>query len=332
MEVEKGKPKVLRKGARLVLNDWINEGIIKEMNEDFGDKSCHCLPHLDVIKFGSSTPIRPVFDVSARDHTNRNSVSLNQCLENGPNLIEKIPAVFARFHRHCRAVFGVSPSPFQLVASIEYDLGQVLAECKSGVRDLSVDLVEQLKGSFYVDNCVTSLDTQTYCLEFMEFTKSIMWERKFDLRGRHVKGELVAQEYNAAEMRQLLLVQQETFDGAFNKRLKTLLPFTDKDGLIRMKTKVSNRADEVEEIGVPDIDLIESTHLNRRFRYRQHLKSTLRQRFRTQYLGQLKLFFAKVSKAVGERLREPVEEDITLDSCPKTSDPDEGEKEPVKSS
>ncbi|KAF2888682.1 hypothetical protein ILUMI_17490 [Ignelater luminosus] len=152
------------------------------------------------------------------------TLSLNQCLEKGLNLIEKLPAILAGFcmnrlgivadirgaflqlsiapgdrdylrclwettdgrviiYRHCRDVFGVSPSPFQLAASIEYHLGQVLAECKSGVRDLSVNLVERLKGSFYVDNCDTSLDTQTDCLEFIKLAKSIMWERTFDLRG-----------------------------------------------------------------------------------------------------------------------------------------------------
>ncbi|KAF2879378.1 hypothetical protein ILUMI_26791 [Ignelater luminosus] len=137
-------------------------------------------------------------------------------------------------------------------------------------------------------------------------------------------------------MRVLLLVQQKAFDGVFDKRLKTLLPFTNKDGVIRIKTKVSNRADvndscypivscnhehlvvfrlildwhrdnshveEVKEIGVPDANLIESSHLNRRLRYRQHLKSTLRERFSTEYLGQLKLFSAKGSPkelSVGE--------------------------------
>ncbi|KAF2891311.1 hypothetical protein ILUMI_14862, partial [Ignelater luminosus] len=45
----------------------------------------------------SSTPIRPVFDALARDHTNRNSVSLNQYSKRGLNLIEKIPAILARF-------------------------------------------------------------------------------------------------------------------------------------------------------------------------------------------------------------------------------------------
>ncbi|KAF2900956.1 hypothetical protein ILUMI_05237 [Ignelater luminosus] len=93
----------------------------------------------------------------------------------------------AIIYRHCRVVFGVSPSPFQLAASIEYRLGQVLAKCKSGVRDLSVDLVERLKGSFYVDNCFTSLDTQEDCLEFNTNNEvspgnvlGLLWNRKTD--------------------------------------------------------------------------------------------------------------------------------------------------------
>ncbi|KAF2884746.1 hypothetical protein ILUMI_21421 [Ignelater luminosus] len=200
--------------------------------------------------------------------------------------------------------------------------------------------------------------------QYKKIVKSIGWMLKFFNNSKikqHIKGELIAQEYNAAEIRVLLLVQQEAFDGVFNKTLKTLLPFTDEDGPIRIKTKVpigriiewrfnppvslgrdgwfeneematilcdcelviNNRPltylsqdssdlalltpslslQEVEEIGVPDIDLIESTHLNRRLRYRQHLKSTPRKRFRTEYLGQLNLFSAKGSQkelSVGE--------------------------------
>ncbi|KAF2890615.1 hypothetical protein ILUMI_15558 [Ignelater luminosus] len=75
------------------------------------------------------------------------------------------------YYEAYQVVFGVPLSHFQLAASIEYHLSQVLAECKNGVRDLSVNLVERLKGSFCVDNCV------------MELAKSIMWEHKFDLRG-----------------------------------------------------------------------------------------------------------------------------------------------------
>ncbi|CAB0006309.1 unnamed protein product [Nesidiocoris tenuis] len=45
-----------------------------------------------------------------------------------------------------------------------------------------------------------------------------------------------------------------------------------------------------EEVGSPDLDRIEATDLKSRVRYRQWLKMNLQNRFRSEYLVQLKLF------------------------------------------
>lgn len=55
------------------------------------------LPHRHVIKNNSTTKIRPVFDASAIE---KNGLSLNQCLETGPNLIEQIPNILLRFRQY----------------------------------------------------------------------------------------------------------------------------------------------------------------------------------------------------------------------------------------
>ncbi|GFT37481.1 integrase catalytic domain-containing protein [Trichonephila clavipes] len=47
---------------------------------------------------------------------------------------------------------------------------------------------------------------------------------------------------------------------------------------------------EIKENGVPDLDLIDSQRMNRRFLYRQRIRQELRKRFRLEYLGQLKSF------------------------------------------
>ncbi|GFX05535.1 integrase catalytic domain-containing protein [Trichonephila clavipes] len=47
---------------------------------------------------------------------------------------------------------------------------------------------------------------------------------------------------------------------------------------------------EIKENGVPDLDLIDSQRINRRFLYRQRIRQELRKRFRLEYLGQLKSF------------------------------------------
>ncbi|GBM72377.1 hypothetical protein AVEN_178053-1 [Araneus ventricosus] len=47
---------------------------------------------------------------------------------------------------------------------------------------------------------------------------------------------------------------------------------------------------EMKENGVPDLDVIDSERMNRRFAYRQRIRQELRKRFRIEYFGQLRNF------------------------------------------
>ncbi|GFX76876.1 DUF1758 domain-containing protein [Trichonephila clavipes] len=85
-----------------VIQSWLAEGIIELPGNEVGCYGNY-LPHRVVIKLSSSTtPIRPVFDTSARL---ANYPSLNQCLACGPNLIELIPDIHLRFREK---EFGVT--------------------------------------------------------------------------------------------------------------------------------------------------------------------------------------------------------------------------------
>jgi hypothetical protein len=57
----------------------------------------HYLTHRPVVKESGTTRVRPVFDASARE---RGQPSLNQCLEEGVNLMEIIPTLLLRFLLH----------------------------------------------------------------------------------------------------------------------------------------------------------------------------------------------------------------------------------------
>lgn len=210
-----------------VLDDWVSKGIVEEVPEEDLDKFSHYLPHRHVVKPNSTTPVRPVFDASAKEH---DKVSLNQCLETGPNLIDKIPACLARFRknqygvsgdiekaflqisingkdrdylrflwqekdgrlkvfRHCRVVFGVSSSPFLLESCIKLHLQTILTQCKVNESPYSSDFIELLEESFYVDNCLTSLETLKDVEEFRHVASSVMNEKMFKLRGWEFSGE-----------------------------------------------------------------------------------------------------------------------------------------------
>ena len=197
-----------------IFHQWESEGFIEETELDYEGPSYY-LPHRAVIKSESTTtPIRPVFDASSKGP---HSHSLNDCLEKGPNLLQLMPDIILRFrmknigfvsdirkafqmieicerdrdflrflwwedlseqklkaYRHQRVVFGVNCSPFLLSSVIEIHLGQVKEEDKS--------VAEKLLESFYVDNCVASVDSLEEYEHFKEHATRIMSEAGMDLR------------------------------------------------------------------------------------------------------------------------------------------------------
>jgi len=173
------------------------------------------LPHRPVFKPESfTTPGRLVFDASC--HTGKNP-SLNHCLEKVPNMLELIPSILLRFrrqkigitadirkafqmvgvaaedrnyqkflwwedpqqtkikvYRHCRVVFGLNCSPFILAAVLDNHLNQS--------NQVNKSLIQQLKKSLYVDNIVTSIDTDEEYEEFKSQSVQVFEEAKMELR------------------------------------------------------------------------------------------------------------------------------------------------------
>ncbi|GBM36320.1 hypothetical protein AVEN_163254-1 [Araneus ventricosus] len=203
-----------------VFNEWKREGIIEVVPKREIDLPCHYLPHRHVVKENSTTRIRPVFDASAKQ---KGSPSLNDCLEKGLNLIELIPSILHRFrmnrigvsadirkaflqislypkdkdylrflwygtdgklkyYRHCRVVFGVTSSPFLLVSVIQYLLESTLKELNENPK-YKVDIIEQLKKSFYVDNCLASVKNELELQQLIEVASDTLATRKLELRG-----------------------------------------------------------------------------------------------------------------------------------------------------
>lgn len=79
-----------------LFDKWLTLGIIEEVSDEINEAKDFCyLPHHAVFNPKSSTtPIRPVFDASAKS---KGHPSLNDCLEKGHNLIELIPSILIRF-------------------------------------------------------------------------------------------------------------------------------------------------------------------------------------------------------------------------------------------
>ncbi|UYV82294.1 hypothetical protein LAZ67_21001626 [Cordylochernes scorpioides] len=195
-----------------IFTEWEQENIIERIHDD--NKTVgHYSPHRPVFKeTNKTTPIRPVYDASCRTVK---VMSLNDCLETGPNLLEHIPNVIIRFRenkirisadirkafqmievnpedrkylkfiwsniggsvltfQHTRVVFGLTSSPFLLGAVIEHHL--------KSVTDENYYVAQRLLRSFYVDNCLTSLNKESDIVHFKEKASEIMNRAGMELR------------------------------------------------------------------------------------------------------------------------------------------------------
>ncbi|XP_055928137.1 uncharacterized protein LOC129959343 [Argiope bruennichi] len=179
----------------------IREGIIEIVDEDKNKDTIY---------------LTITFDTSTKDSKGN---CLNNCLEKGPNLLELVPKLLMQFRknvagitsyikkaflqfslnpkyrdyfkflwwkdfsrreelitlRHCRMVFGASPSSFLLEATTAHHL--------ENVRDIRKETACRLQKSFYVDNCITILETREEAAKFISEAKELMSAVKFDLRG-----------------------------------------------------------------------------------------------------------------------------------------------------
>lgn len=79
--------------------------------------------------------------------------------------------------RHCWVVFGLACSPFLLAASIDLHLSTFLEKTNE-----MKDSAKRLKKSFYVDNCVTSVESEKEVETFISEATEIMKAGGFELR------------------------------------------------------------------------------------------------------------------------------------------------------
>ncbi|GFY42520.1 uncharacterized protein TNIN_467661 [Trichonephila inaurata madagascariensis] len=79
-----------------------------------------------------------------------------------------------KIYRHRRVVFGMTSSPFLLGATLNHHL--------DNVRGNFDNLAKILRKSFYVDNCVTSFETEEQLQKFIVESK-ILSSAHFTLRG-----------------------------------------------------------------------------------------------------------------------------------------------------
>lgn len=193
----------LKEGYIKALQHMEATGITEEVVDEQVLGPVFYLPHRPVVKSSSSTTkIRPVFDASA---LGPNGVSLNNCMETGPNLLPLLSDILIRFRRNKvafsadiekaflqisvrpedrdvhrffwkvgdrlrtmrikRVPFGNKASPFLLNATIRHHLSRYQSESK---------VVKELSQNMYVDDWLSGGDSVEEVLDMMSEASKIM--------------------------------------------------------------------------------------------------------------------------------------------------------------
>jgi len=194
-----------------ILRDQLARGFIEEVCDDDVTRG-HYLPHRGVEKDSETTPIRIVFDCSAKT---RDNPSLNSCLETGEPLLNDLASLMMRFRVH---KYGISTDIQKAFLQIglhekdrEYTKFFWLSDPNNPDSDLKVlqfkvvlfgatcspfilsatilnhlekfqsEVARDLSENIYVDNCVSGCDTKWDVLNYYDECNEIMNEGGFKL-------------------------------------------------------------------------------------------------------------------------------------------------------
>jgi len=211
-----------------------SKGFIEHVQATSSSHNVHYIPHHPVRKESSTTPIRIVYDCSCRQ--SQSQPSLNDCLMVDPTFLNDMCGILLRFRTHgyglstdiekaflhvtldeadrdytrflwlsdptnpnsdfntyrFKAVlFGSVSSPFMLNAALHFHL-----------RKYSSPVVADIENNLYVDNVISSCDSEPDAVAFYNEARSILSKAKFNLRSwtsNSKQVQTLAQTHNVAE-------------------------------------------------------------------------------------------------------------------------------------
>ena len=197
------EPELQVKYDSVIENMW-SSGIVEEVlpHEQKVDRPIFYMPLWPVVpETAVSSKVRPVFDASVRGY---NGVSLNDCMEVGPNLLSNLTEILLRFRRWCigissdvekaflqisvsegdqdvhrflwnlggetkhmsfrRVPFGNCASPFLLNGTIPHHLAKFP----------NSRVIEELKDNLYIDDWLTGADSAEEGCKLIQEASDVM--------------------------------------------------------------------------------------------------------------------------------------------------------------
>lgn len=200
-----------------IITEQLQNGFIEEVeHEPFTKHRCHYLTHRGVYRNDSpTTKLRIVYNCSLKD---KNSVSLNDCLIEGPNLVSDLVRILLRFRLDTYAFQSDIRKAFlKIHLKNEYDKNQLRflwfkdphdlnqgfrtfrfnvlifgANCSPSILALTIKhhleqyaesfTVKFLKEQFFVDNLIGSTSTTEELFEIYQNSQQIMKAGNFELK------------------------------------------------------------------------------------------------------------------------------------------------------
>ena len=211
------QPQMLEK-YDAIIQDQLTQRIVERVEEEPSGKEFY-IPHKPVVReTAESTKIRIVYDASARAYDK--APSLNDCLETGPPLQNKLFSVLTRNRFHPIALVGDLKQAFLQIRIREEDrdamrfhwlkdlnskqvetlrftralfglstspflLGGVIEQHLNNLQHMYPDEVEEIRKSLYVDDLISGETTVTAVQHLKQTSQSIFREAKFELHKWH---------------------------------------------------------------------------------------------------------------------------------------------------
>ena len=103
-----------------IIKEQVKLGFVEEVPQIFPKTgNIHYLAHRGVKRDSETTPLRVVYDCSAK--SDKDKPSLNECLYVGPNLINNLSSIILRFRLGNYAITGDIKKAFLCIGIREYD-------------------------------------------------------------------------------------------------------------------------------------------------------------------------------------------------------------------
>ncbi|GBM83167.1 hypothetical protein AVEN_43665-1 [Araneus ventricosus] len=108
-----------------------------------------------------------------------------------------------------------------------------------------------MKSLANTENIIQCNRIYSFFFKYQQLVRLVGWMLRFKhnclcTKEEITRGELTSSEFHEAELKLVSMIQQESFEGEDDKKLKGLAVFVDEDKILRVKTQIVNGRDKID--------------------------------------------------------------------------------------